>query len=116
MLQVSSRIAFWTVLLSLAIMSIVPPSGRPVVAPQLIEHAAAFLILGVLLVTAYNVRPRSGLLVTTFVACSIELSQILAPGRHPRMTDLIIDAAAMMAGVLLATFVERRSKSLRAPD
>jgi VanZ family protein len=87
----------------IVILSLVPPSLRPVTAaPHDFEHFAIFLLCGLCLGLGY----RSGHLLQggalVIFAAVVEVLQRLIPGRHARLGDFLIDAAAACAGVCLA--------------
>ena len=44
----------------------------------------------------------------------VELAQFYAPGRHPRLSDFVIDAIAACAGVGLPAFVARLLPRMQA--
>jgi VanZ family protein len=87
----------------IVILSLVPPSLRPVTAaPHDFEHFAIFLLCGLCLGLGY----RSGHLLQggalVIFAAVVEVLQRLVPGRHARLGDFLIDAAAGCAGICLA--------------
>jgi hypothetical protein len=103
-LQRTNRVAAWTALTIIVVLTVVPPGLRPVtVAPHGIEHAAAFLLAGILFGMAYVGREWI-LSAGAIVFCAaIETVQRYVPerARHARISDLIVDAAAGIAGVLV---------------
>ena len=90
----------------IVILSLVPPSLRPVTgAPHDFEHFAIFLLCGL----CFGLGYRSGHLLQAgalVIFCAlVEVLQRLSPGRHARLSDFLVDAAASCAGVLLAWIV-----------
>ena len=78
----------WSALLAIVVLTVVPPNLRPTTdAPHDVEHAAAFLIVGLLFGLAY--AGRAWILSIGAVAfCGIiEVMQLYVPGRHARWID-----------------------------
>jgi VanZ family protein len=91
----------WLLLAAIAVLSLVPPLLRPVTEmPHTFEHFGIFALCG----WAYGTGYRSGHLfqaAALVVFCGlIELLQLMVPGRHARMIDFVVDAAASCVGVL----------------
>jgi VanZ family protein len=91
----------WLLLAAIFALSVVPAAVRPVVAPQTIEHAAAFAIAGVLFVFAHELTFIRGAAVAVAYSGLIELVQLFVPGRHARLSDFLIDALAALIGSAL---------------
>ena len=97
------RALAWTLVATIVILSLVPPSLRPVTgAPREFEHLAIFASCGL----AFGLGYRAGhaLRGAALVAFSgvIEVLQCLAPARHARVSDFMVDAMGSCAGILLA--------------
>ena len=80
------------------------------------EHALAFVLLGLAFGLAYT---RNRLLTAAFVVAFtgvIEVLQFLAPGRHARLEDFVVDALAaslgLVASVALDWTIRRTQRSL----
>jgi hypothetical protein len=75
-----SRVAAWAAASAIIMLTVVPPSLRPTTdAPHDVEHAVAFLILGILFGLAYARRERvlsAGLVV---FCAMIEILQLYVP-------------------------------------
>ena len=75
------------------------------------EHALAFVLVGLTFGLAY---PRSRLRTAAVIVLLIgvlELMQLVAPGRHARLEDFIVDGLAASAGftsAVCADWVRRR--------
>jgi len=87
--------AAWLLAGTFVVLSLDPPSVRPVTgAAHDLEHLLIFLATGMAFGLGY---PRRVWLLTfalpTFAA-AIEVAQNWVPGRHARMSDFLIDAAA----------------------
>jgi VanZ family protein len=97
------RAAAWLLISAIAVMSFVPPAYRTVTyASHNVEHFSIFVATGVSFGVGYPNRPFvSGLLLLMFCA-AIELAQQWVPGRHSRLGDFVVDAAAVCIGVSMA--------------
>jgi VanZ family protein len=102
------RAAAWLLTLAVIVLSFVPPSHRVVTyAPHNLEHFAIFFATGVAFGVGYQSRPFvSGIALVIFCG-AIELAQNWVPGRHARLTDFIVDAAATCVGVSMASLATR---------
>ena len=92
--------AAWLLAGTIVVLSLGPPSVRPVTgAAHALEHLLIFLATGMAFGLGY---PRRVWLLTialpTFAA-AIEVAQNWVPGRHARMSDFLVDAAASCLGV-----------------
>jgi VanZ family protein len=108
-IQMLCRAAGWGLVVAITALSVVPPSQRPVtgVASSNFEHLAIYLVTGLAFAAGY--RDRLPAVIAGLLAFSgaIELIQLLAPGRHARLSDFLIDCAAACAGVALFAAVRR---------
>ena len=71
-----------------------------------LAHAAEFAILGALLLRALE-RPLAAFAAAVAYAATDELHQHFVRGRHPSPLDVAIDAAGVVAGLLVWTRVRR---------
>ena len=101
-------VAAWAALSAIVVLTAVPPNLRPTTdAPHEIEHAAAFLITGVLFGLAYAGRERI-LSVGAVIFCAIiEILQLYVPGRHARWIDFAVDALAAVFGIFVGALGSR---------
>jgi hypothetical protein len=97
------QVAAWLLALAIIVLSLGPPSTRPVTgAGHNFEHLLIFLATGLAFGLGY---PRRfwllpiGLLAFT---AAIEIAQIYVPGRHARLSDFLVDLAALYLGVGLS--------------
>lgn len=98
------QVAGWLCIVAIAALSLVKPSLRPVTfLPHDLEHAAIFAITGFALALGYPNHTQRHMLTMIVFAGVIELAQIYAPGRHARVIDFVVDAAAACIGVAAAT-------------
>lgn len=103
MLQTAFRIASALTMALIVVLSVVPPSVRPVTAaPHSIEHLAIFAISGALLGLAFPGRWLVRLSVLVLMAAAIELVQLWIPGRHARVSDLVENVLGSGLGLALS--------------
>lgn len=103
-----AAVAAWLSLIFIAYATLSPIGDRPHVAGVGFEHIAAFAVTGVLFALAY---PRHLLIVVMLVlgsAVVLELSQLLTPDRHARLSDLLMKLAGGSIGIVAARFWDRR--------
>lgn len=104
------QVLAWLCLAAIGVLSLVAPSWRPVtVLPHGIEHAAIFALAGLAVGLGYPNHTMRNMIALTLFAGVVELAQFLAPGRHPRLSDLLVDALAACVGVALAFALMRAS-------
>jgi VanZ family protein len=98
-------VAAWAALSAIVVLMVVPPNLRPTTDTHHdVEHAAAFLIPGILFGLAYPGRQRI-LSVGAVVFCAIiEILQLYVPGRHARWIDFAVDAVAAVVGIFVGAF------------
>jgi VanZ family protein len=89
-------------LATIVFLSVVPAAARPGTGAHNLEHIGIFLATGFAFACAYPKRLTVMLALATFAA-AVEAAQILVPGRHARLSDLIVDVAGICTGALLAT-------------
>jgi hypothetical protein len=98
-----ARVAAWALAIAIVILSLVPPNLRPVTgAGQFFEHFAIFMVTGLAFGIGYAPKYISLALALVIFSGVVEIAQLLAPGRHARLSDFIIDAVAVTAGVAAA--------------
>ena len=97
------RLLAWGLAAAIAFATLGPASQRPHSnLGQNGEHALAFVLLGLAFGLAYARTPsRTTLLLIAYTGL-IELLQFVAPGRHARMQDFVVDALAACAGLVAA--------------
>lgn len=101
---------------AIVVLSVVPPGLRPVVSSQGVEHSAIFLLFG--LAFGLAVPRRAVLQVTAALVFTgaVELIQTLAPGRHARWSDFVVDSLGVLAGLALAAVMRRVATRIARPD
>ena len=97
-------------------LSLVPPSYRPITeASHNLEHLAIFLATGFAFGVAYPDKSFALVIELVIFCGAIELAQRWVPGRHARLSDFIVDAAAACIGLGVASVAAILSGSKRAP-
>ena len=108
--------AAWLLAGTIVVLSLRPASVRPMTGAQHdLEHLLIFLATGMAFGFGYPDRFRLPTIIAqpTFAA-AIEVAQIWAPGRHARMSDFLVDAAASCVGVGLSyAFVRLKAAVIR---
>jgi VanZ family protein len=98
-----ARVAAWALAIAIVFFSLVPPDLRPVTgAGQFLEHFAIFMVTGLAFGVGYGPKYISLALALVVFSGVVEIAQLFAPGRHARLSDFIIDAVAVTAGVAAA--------------
>src|SRR5262249_18142381 len=98
----------WSLLLAIVVMTVVPAPLRVVTgAPHNIEHALAFLVCGVAFGLGYELRMAASFAAAIVFCAGLELVQLIVPGRHARLSDLFVDAAAASFGIAIGWTVRR---------
>jgi hypothetical protein len=104
----------WIVLGAIVALSLVTPSLRPVtVVPHGIEHAAIFALAGFAATLGYPNRPALTMAALVAFSGAVEAAQLFAPGRHARLIDFVVDAAAACIGAGIA-YVAMRLRASRS--
>jgi VanZ family protein len=110
------RLFAWGLAAAIAFATLGPAALRPhSYLGQNGEHALAFVVLGLASGLAHT---RNRLQTAAFVIAFtglIEVLQFLAPGRHARMEDFVVDALAASLGLVaaaLAWTIRRTQRSL----
>jgi VanZ family protein len=100
------RAAAWLLSITIAVLSVVPPSLRPVTAaPHSLEHLAIFVLTGLAFGLGYRFRHLYQAIGLATFAGAIEVAQYWVPGRHARFGDFTVDAMSACIGVLAAWLV-----------
>jgi VanZ family protein len=117
-MTIALRLAAWLLSAAVVFATLGPPRYRPHSNfGQNGEHALAFVLIGITFGLAY---PRQRLLtamVSVAMIGALEILQLWVPGRHARLEDFVVDAAAaclgfaMIAGLDLLT---ARSRNVNA--
>jgi VanZ family protein len=110
------RLFAWGLAAAIAFATLGPAEQRPhSTLGQNGEHALAFVLLGLAFGLAHT---RNRLHTAAFVIAFtglIEVLQFLAPGRHARLEDFVVDALAAGIGLALAAGIDWAIKLVRRP-
>jgi VanZ family protein len=110
------RASAWLLALAIVVLSLVPPSYRPITeASHNLEHLAIFLATGFAFGVAYPDKSFALVIELVIFCGAIELAQRWVPGRHARLSDFIVDAAAACIGLGVASVAAILSGSKRGP-
>lgn len=94
-------------LLALIVFATLSPIGLRHLGDANLERALAYVLLGSALALSF---PRHTIRTAVFVvgiAAVLELLQLIDPGRHGRIEDMVIKAAAGLIGIAAITLVGR---------
>jgi hypothetical protein len=105
---------WWLPVAAIFILSVAPPSLRPVLGPHVVEHAAAFGIAGIWVAAAKRWPLWVLLVAAAAFACAIEFLQLFIHGRHARLHDLAVDLVAAGAGAVIGCLI--RPHAVSAPN
>jgi VanZ family protein len=101
-----SRATAWFLLTVIAVLSLVPPSIRPTTfLPHKVEHAGMFLLAGVAFGIAHRGYEWLSSIGAVIFCASVELAQLAVPGRHARLSDFVVDAVAICAGIFVRSML-----------
>ena len=102
------RILAWTLIITIVVMTVVPAPLRVVTGvPHNIEHALIFSATGIAVRLGYELRLSVVYAAAVVFCAGLELVQLAIPGRHARVSDFVVDAAAACAGIGIAWTVRR---------
>jgi VanZ family protein len=108
-----ARIVAWSLATAIAVVSLVPPDLRPETgAPHALEHFSIYAATGLAFGLGYARKFGLLTIILLIFAGSIEIAQLFVPGRHARLSDFIIDAAALCAGLIAASLVRQLRASI----
>jgi VanZ family protein len=102
----AARIAAWSLAAAIVVLSLVPPTLRPETgASHSLEHFTIYVATGFAFGLGYK-RRHDLLAIFLVIFCgSIEVAQLFVPGRHARLSDLIIDTAAAWVGLVTSSLL-----------
>src|SRR5262245_2598023 len=97
----------WLLAAAVTFATLGPPGLRPHSdLGQDGEHALAFILVGLAFGLAYRNRRWTVAAVAVVLIGVLELMQFLAPGRHARVEDFLVDAGPACIGFALAAIVD----------
>jgi VanZ family protein len=102
----AARIAAWCLAATIVILSLVPPSLRPVTGtPHIVEHFIIYAVTGFAFGLGFNRRHDLLAIFLVIFSGSIEIAQLFVPGRHARLGDFIIDTVALSIGLVTSSLL-----------
>jgi len=102
-----ARIAAWLLVVAIVVMTLGPPTVRPVTGfNRSLEHVAAFALLGLAFGLAYPGRRLLLVVIGVAAAALMETLQLMVPGRHAYFSDFVINAGGVCAGLAVAALVD----------
>jgi hypothetical protein len=112
----AAQFAAWALTAVIMILSLVPPTLRPETgAPHGLEHFTIFAATGLSFGLGYKRRHDLLAILLVIFLGSIEIAQLLAPGRHARLSDFSIDAVAACIGLLMSSLFSSAPVHLMIP-
>ena len=103
-----ARIAAWLLVVAIVVMTLGPPTVRPVSGfNRSLEHVAAFALLGLAFGLAYPNRRMLLALTGVAAAALLETLQLVVPGRHAYFSDFVINTGGAWAGLVIAALLNR---------
>ncbi|MGJ4891063.1 VanZ family protein [Bradyrhizobium sp. HKCCYLR20261] len=104
----------WLLAAAVAFATLGPPSSRPHShLGQDGEHALAFVLIGLAFGLAYSSHRLRTAAIAVILIGALELAQFLAPGRHARLEDFVVDAATACIGFGLAAVLDWLARQFR---
>jgi VanZ family protein len=96
------RLVAWLLAAAVTFATLGPASYRPHShLGQDGEHAFAFVLIGLAFGLAYPRQRLLAAVIAIAATAALEVLQLWAPGRHARLEDFLVDAAATCAGFLM---------------
>jgi VanZ family protein len=100
------RIVGWSLLTVIIVLTFVPPFLRPVTGtPHNFEHLIIFVFAGAAFSIGYPRRERILCIAAVFFSAALEISQLMIPGRHARLSDFLVDAFGACVGIVAASLL-----------
>ena len=104
----TARTLAWLLVAVITALSIMPAEFRPVSpAPSFLEHFTVFLLTGMAFCFGYQDRKVVVSVFLPLFAGIIEFAQLRIPGRHSRLSDLLVNIAGALIGVATIAFISK---------
>ncbi len=101
------KLSAWLLAAAVTFATLGPPRLRPHSnLGQDGEHALAFVLIGLAFGLAYPRRRLLTAVVAVVLTGVLEVLQLWMPGRHARLEDFVVDAAAACVGFAIAAAIE----------
>jgi|SRR5438445_12647134 len=95
------RLAALVLLAAIMFATLSPIQMRPHLGDANVERALAYILFGLALTFGFPARLMQTMLFVCAVAGVLELLQAIDPGRHARLQDALLKAAAGLIGIAL---------------
>ena len=110
-----SQVLAWVLVFGIVGLSIVPPDYRIITdLPRPFEHLSIFLLTGLAFGVGYPDRYPMQSIALVLFAAAVELIQVWAPGRHPRLSDFAAAVLGLGLGIGLAYVSTRMARDRMA--
>jgi VanZ family protein len=101
------RLFAWLLATAVTFASLGPPRYRPHShLGQDGEHSLAFVLIGVAFALAYPRYRLPATVIAVAMVGTLELLQLLVPGRHARLEDFAVDALATLTGFAIVSVLD----------
>ncbi len=101
------RLFAWLLAAAVSFATLGPPQYRPHSSlGQDGEHTLAFVLVGLAFGLAYSQQRQLAAIISVPLIGALELLQLMAPGRHARLQDFVVDALAAIAGFVIAALLD----------
>ena len=97
----------WLLAAAVSFATLGPPRYRPHTnLGQDLEHSLAFVLIGLAFALAYPRHRLPATVITVAMVGTLELLQLLVPGRHARLEDFVVDALATLTGFAMVSVLD----------
>ena len=106
------QVAAWLLSAAIVLLSLSPPTVRPVTPVghnfgSNFEHLLIFLAAGGAFALGYPRRVRLLLVAMLAFAAAVEIAQMWVPGRHARLSDFVVDVFSLYCGIGISYVLEK---------
>lgn len=107
--RTSLRIVWWITLILTYIAAVLPQNLAPTVGSlnDKSHHILAFLVLGLLLRFAYEIKYWHAFLALVVFGAFIEVSQLFAINRSAEVVDVLADVIGIFIGLKLYKYLQK---------
>ncbi len=100
------KLSAWLLAAAVTFATLGPPRLRPHSNLGQDGEHVAFVLIGIAFGLAYPRRRLFTAVVAVVLTGALEVLQLWMPGRHARLEDFVVDAAAACAGFVIAAAIE----------
>jgi VanZ family protein len=102
------RLVAWPLAATVVFATLGPARNRPELPiTHAGEHALAFVLIGLAFGLAYPQDKRLVAGTSVVMIGLLEVLQLLAPGRHARLNDFLVDALTALIGMAIVAICDR---------